>query len=502
MTESEPRFGGRIALRDRTLRVVTAQGTIINGLYQVLLITLGMLRGVVVAAFLTASEYGVWGLLFITITTMVWLKQFGVGDKFVQQGEDDQEAAFQKAFTFELLSTGAFFLLFALCLPGLALIYGEEKIILPGLLMGLALVIAAFQSPLWVYFRQMDFVRQRVIQGLDPVVGFVVTVCLAVAGAGYWSLVAGLLAGATVSSVVSIILAPYPLGIRFERGSVREYFSFSWPLVLAGGSSLVIAQGAVLATDVRYGLTGVGAIALAAAISQYSDRVDEVVTSTLYPAICAVRDRTDLLYETFVKSNRLSLIWGLPFGVGISLFAGDIVEFVLPADSGWDSAEVLLRTFGLTAAAGHIGYNWGAFYRARGDTKPIAVWSAVTMLSFLLVPLPLLVFSGFTAFAFGVGFMTAVSLAVRTYYLGRLFDGFAFIRHAARAMLPSVPAVAAVLAVRLLVGGDRSLGLALAELALYGLITIVATLLIERRLVLEVIGYLRGRSQAQAPAPA
>jgi len=270
--------------------------------------------------------------------------------------------------------------------------------------------------------------------------------------------------------------------------------------VLAGGSSLVIAQGAILATEFRYGLTGVGAISLAATISQYSDRVDSVVTATVYPAICAVRDRTDLLYETFVKSNRLSLIWGLPFGVGISLFAGDIVEFLLPSDAGWASAEILLRTFGLTAAAGHIGYNWSAFYRARGDTRPIAVWSTLTMLSFVLVPLPLLIFSGFTAFAIGAGFMTAVSLAVRTYYLARLFEGFAFVKHAARAMLPSVPAVAVVVAMRLVETGDRSLGLAIAEVAVYTLVTVVATLLIERRLVLEVLGYLRGRAQTEAPA--
>ena len=463
MTEPDSRFGGRIPLRGRSLRVVTAQGTIVNGIYQVLLITVGMLRGVVVAAFLTAEEYGVWGLLFITLTTLMFLKQFGVGDKFVQQGEEDQEAAFQKAFTFELISTAGFMVLIAVCLPLLALMYGQSEIVLPGLLMSLGLLISSFQSPLWIYFRRMDFVPQRVIQALDPVVGFVVTVALAVAGAGYWSLVAGVLAGAIAASSAAVIMSPYKLGLRFERRSVREYFAFSWPLVVAGGSTLVIAQGSIIATEARYGLAGVGAISLASTIVAYSDRVDAVVTSTIYPAICAVSDRTDLLYETFIKSNRLSLIWGLPFGVGVSLFAADIVDFVLPANAGWASAEVLLQVFGISAALAHIGFNWGAFYLARGQTRPIAVWSTVTMVSFLLVPLPLLIFSGFTAFAFGIAVMSAVSLAVRTYYLARIFEGYAFVRHAARAMLPTVPAVAVVLGLRLVESGDRTLGLAIAE---------------------------------------
>ena len=28
-----------------------------------------------------------------------------------------------------------------------------------------------------------------------------------------------------------------------------------------------------------------------------------------------------------MKSNRLALMWGVPFGVGLTLFAADLVEF-------------------------------------------------------------------------------------------------------------------------------------------------------------------------------
>src|SRR3712207_7244809 len=48
---------------------------------------------------------------------------------------------------------------------------------------------------------------------------------------------------------------------------------------------------------------------LATTISQFSNRVDDVVTDTLYPAICAVKDRRELLFESFWKSNRLALLW-------------------------------------------------------------------------------------------------------------------------------------------------------------------------------------------------
>jgi O-antigen/teichoic acid export membrane protein len=381
----------------------------------------------------------------------------------------------------------------------LGVIYGEAELVAPGLVMAATLALGVLNAPTWVFYRRMDFVRQRLLLGIEPVVAFVVTLALAVAGAGYWSLVLGALVGAAVSSIVILMASPYRLRVRYDHGTAKQYVSFSWPLIVAGGASIVIAQGSVLAGESVAGLAGAGAITLAATMAQYSDRVDQIVTQALYPAICAVRDRKDLLFEAFVKSNRLTLIWGLPFGVGLSLFAGDLVEFGL--GEGWEPAVVLLEVFGLTAAVGHIGFNWDAFYRAQGETRPIAIWSAVTMFVFLAVPLPLLITEGLEAFAIGIAAMTAVSFAIKGYFLTRLFSGFRMLSHGARALAPTVPAVAAVLGLRAVESSSRGLGAALAELALYLVICAVATWAVERTLLREVGGYLRG-ALASPPAAA
>src|SRR3712207_8258636 len=46
-----------------------------------------------------ASEYGTFGILAAVLGTLLWLKQVGVGDRYVQQRDDDQERAFHIAFT-------------------------------------------------------------------------------------------------------------------------------------------------------------------------------------------------------------------------------------------------------------------------------------------------------------------------------------------------------------------------------------------------------------------
>ena len=190
-----------------------------------------------------------------------------------------------------------------------------------------------------------------------------------------------------------------------------------------------------------------------------------------------------------MKSNRLALMWAVPFGIGLTLFVDDLVSFAIGEQ--WRDAVVLLQVVGVTAAVNHIGFNWGAFYRAAGVTRPIAIVTALTLAAFLAIAIPLLFASGLDGFAAGVGAMTVVALAGRWYYVTKLFPGFELARYAARAIVPTIPAVAAVLGVRLVVDGERSGGLALAELGLYVAITVAATLIVERRLLREVAGYLR-----------
>ena len=494
----ERRRAQLIERHGRGLRQHAARGAMVNTAFMIVLSLLGFVRGFLLAHFLTREDYGVWGVLVVSLGTIMWLKQVGIGDKYIQQDEDDQEVAFQKAFTLELAFNGIFMVVLAAVLPIVAVVYNEWKLVPPGLVLILLLPAGALQAPLWVYYRDMEFFKQRTLQAIDPIVGFVVAIALAIAGAGYWALAAGVLAGAWSSAIAAVIVSPYKLRLRFDVGTLRSYASFSWPLLIGNGASMVIAQSAVIAGNAKLGLAGVGVIALASNITTLTQRVDGLVTGTLYPAICAVRDRTELLGETFVKSNRLALMWAMPFGIGLALFAGDLVHFVI--GDKWQPAVTLLQFYGVIAAVGHIAYNWDAFMRATGRTRPIAVGSLASMITFLVFGLPLLFMYGLTGLAIGVALQMLANVACRAYYLRQLFDGFTYMAHAARAILPTIPAAAAVFAVRLVETGHRTFAMAVGEVALYTLVTAVATWYSERALLQEAVGYVRRRRAAPAAA--
>ena len=473
------------------LRHRTARGVLVNGAFILAAEGLVVVQQVLVARFLSVSQVGLYGIVSITVITLLTLKQVGIDEQFVQQDEADQELAFQRAFTIELALSGVFALLVALLAPVIALLYGDWE--LAPLMLALAYLPLAFalQAPAWIFLRRMDFVRQRAIQAAVPTATFVATLALLVAGLDVWALVLGALVGNVVAAVIALRLSPFRLKLDLHAPSVRLYAMFSWPILFAAVAGLVIRQGQVFAFNAHLGLAGAGFITLAVTLTRYVDRADQIVTATIYPAICAVTDRRDVMTELFMKSNRVTAMWALPFGAFLALFAPDLVHFVL--GDKWEPAVILLQILGITGAVHQLGFNWTAFYRAVGISRPQAVYAAAAALAFLAVPLPLLFAEGIEGFAYGMFAVMAAAWGTRAWYIKRLLPDVRLTALALRASIPVLAASAAALLVRLTESGSRTAGVALAELALFALVLALVTWLLERPLLGEMAGYLKRR---------
>jgi O-antigen/teichoic acid export membrane protein len=476
-----------------TLRAHAARGVLINGVFDLGISSLSLVEAFIVAALLTRSQYGVWGVLVVSLGVLAQLKVVGISDKYLQQQEPDQELAFQRAFTLDVLMTAAAMIPLTAALPLIAVVYNHWDLVAPGAVLLTVVVADALQAPFWVYYRQMNFARQRRLGVVEPLVGFVVTVALAIAGLGYWSLVIGVAVGAWAGAATALRTSQFRIRWRYDRSSLHVYVRFSGPILIATICSVVLANGAVIASNAHLGLAGVGAVALAANITAFTTRVDDLVSGTLYPAICAIQDRVDLLRETFVKTNRLALMWAMPLGIGLALFGGDLVHFVL--GNKWHAAIPLLRITGVVAAISHIGFNWDDYFRARGQTAPIAVAAVASTVVLLGAGIPLLFSDGLTGLGIGIGAGALVHLIVRIWYISRLFLGFRILPHAMRAVLPTVPAAAVVLVMRALEAGTRGAGIVVLELAVYVVVTGAGTWIVEHQLLREAVGYMLRRAR-------
>jgi O-antigen/teichoic acid export membrane protein len=486
----------RVEIGPGGLRGRVARGTVINSVFMLGVNVLTLVQGLLLAGLLGAAEYGLWGLLTVTFGTLFVLARIGLNDKYIQQDHPDQRAAFEVAFTLQSMLCGLFTVIAIVAIPLFSLLYEEPRILLPGLLLAFGMPMIALQTPIWIFYRRLEFMKQRLLMSVLPVVTFVVTVSLALSGVGFWSIVIGTFTGLVASTAVAVRVSPYPLRFRYQKGIIREYATFSWPLFIASISAVLMFQIPLTLAARSLGAAAVGAITLALQISQYTRRVDTIVTDSLYPAICAVKDRGDLLFEAFSKSNRLAILWAFPVGIGAAIFADPAVPMIL--GNGWELAVPLVQVLGLSAAVDQIGFNWTAFARARGETKVLAVAAVVSMVAGLAVGVPLLLSIGLNGFAIGLAAAALASLAVRIAYLTNLFPRLGMVRHVAGAIWPTLSALALIGLERVILGGADSPQRLLAEVGVYVGVVALATATKERSLMRESLAYLRGSTSRPA----
>jgi PST family polysaccharide transporter/lipopolysaccharide exporter len=480
----------------------------VNGLFLGGAEGLVLLQGLIVTVLLGPKAIGLYGIVTTTAMTIVALKRVGIDEAFVQQSEEGQEEEFQRAFTLELALSAAFAISIAVLAPVVANAYGDDRLVWLTVAVSYLPIAFALQAPTWIFFRRMDFVRQRMLQAIVPVVTFCVTIPLAAAGVGVWSLVIGPFAGNLAGTVAAIAISPYRLRLRFDRDVRRRYFAFSWPIFVNAAALLLVQQGQLLAFDLHGGLAAAGYITLAATLTRYADRADQIVATTIYPAICAVRDRLPTLEELFVKSNRLTMMWALPFCAGFVLFAPDLVHLVL--GDTWVPAIVLLQGLAAAAAIQQVGYNWFSFYRAVGDPRPQAVESAVMVATFAGLAIPGLIAWGSAGYIWGRIAGALAMLVVRRHFVRRLLPHVELLTLGLRGLVPVAAAAAVTVGARgALWGGDRPAVQAVAELALFLGACALATWLVERPLLREVVSEVRaprltgeGSLAPETPGPA
>jgi O-antigen/teichoic acid export membrane protein len=486
-TQGTPPRGG--------LRVLTARGGAVNAAFLSGAELLVLLQGLLAIALLGPDLIGLYGIVTTTAMTIVALRRVGIDEAFVQTAAGDEEAEFQRALTVELALGVIGALAVAALAPVLAAVYDDDRLL--GLTLAVSYLPVAFalQAPQWVFFKRMEYVRLRALQAIVPLGTVLVVVPLLLLGVEVWALVIGPLVANLAAIVAAWRASPYRFRLRFDREAARRYLRFSWPVFVTSVIALFVLQGQIAVFGVSDGLAAAGWITLAATLTRYADRADQILATTIYPAIVRVRDRVDVLEELFAKANRLTLMWAFPFGAGLALFGADLIVFVLGDE--WRGAIVLLGGMAVAVALQQVGYSWFAFYRARGESWPQAVESAVFGAAFAVFAIPGALLWDSWGFVAGRVACTLCVLAVRHVYVRRLLPGVRLGALALRAAVPVALASAPVLAIRLAFwGGERTLAQALIELVVWLGGLALATHRLESGLLAELRGYLRAGATA------
>jgi len=314
-----------------------------NGIQKILSKALYLLGTLVLGRLLTPQDFGLVAIAAVAVTTAMGATETGMTTAIVQSSVRD-DGHYDLAWTVNVLRGALVCLALLITAPLIARWFDDPHAVLPIRLLALVPLIAAIASPrLADLIRELNFSRLALIGIGTVVMELGVSVALA-ARLGGLAIILGKIAGATMLTVSSFIVAPHRPRLRFRHSAGQQLIAFGrWMFAIAilGVTSDLLLK---ILISTRLGVASLGLFSLADKLAETPNQLaNEAVGAVAMPLYTQLRaDRPRL--TAAVRSHVIALMcFLLPATALLVALAGPLEQRVLgPAWAGTSPMVVLL----------------------------------------------------------------------------------------------------------------------------------------------------------------
>lgn len=401
----------------------------------------------ILARILVPEHFGLVAASIVVMTYFEVVLDLGVGSAVVYEQEKRISDRVHTAFTLNLALGGLLAGGGMLLAPLVAEFFqaGEHTALFRTMFLYL-LIRSAWTIPDAVLRRDLAFRRRLFAELTRGGVRVAVSIPLAMAGYGAWSLVLGMLAGEIAGTAVTWVAARFWPRLRLDRTAIRSLLAY-------GISMLGVRFVAELADSSDYLVVGNRLGPEDLGIYTIAYRVPELVLVTVFwlysmvafPIYSRTRaEDSDKLGSAVLRAIGLTTLFAFPAGVGLAIVAHDAIHVLF--SSQWEAAVAPLTLLALTLGLSSISV-------ASGDVLPAIGRPRLLFLANVLV-LPPTVAGTIYAAQFGLVAVALVQLIATTcfvpllqYYVNRELSLSAW--QVVAALRPAVVAATGVVMVAL-----------------------------------------------------
>lgn len=294
----------------------------------------------------------------------------------------------------------------ALLRDPLAVFVGSPGLGFPIAVACASLPLTSFSSiQLALFRRRLDFKTIMPVRVVVAMVPFVVTVPLALAGLGFWSLIIGTIVGNAVNAVALTALSPWKPGFFYSFALLREMFSFSgWSLLEAISIWATSWAGTFVVGNLldayRLGLYRQPMTFVNSAFNLITNATTPVLFSSL-----SKLQKSDKEFRSFFYRFQFSVaVFVLPLGVGIFCFRDFLTELLL--GDQWGDSTLMMGCWGLSTGVMIVFSHYcSEVFRSKGKPRV----SLVCQLLYMCVMVPAL----YIAASLGFEQLVIVNAAIR-----------------------------------------------------------------------------------------
>lgn len=306
--------------------------------------------------FLGKAEIGLFFAISELVAILGYFSDIGLAAALIQKKEKPTVKDIRSTFTIQQILVLTLVVLVFIFTPLIRDFYHIEQ---PGIFLLWALTISFFLAslktiPSVLLERKLRFDLLVVVEIAESFLFYGLAVLLAWRGLGVSSYAWAVLLRGIVGVTLIYFLSPWPLGLAFEKDSLRHLLRFGVPY--QANTFLAVIKDRLMNVFLWkiIGASGVGILGWAQKWAQMPLRfVMDSVMKVTFPAYSRMQDHKEELSKGIEKTLFFVSLAVFPMLVGILVLAKPLV-FLIPKYSKWEVALLALYLFIINSAFGAL----------------------------------------------------------------------------------------------------------------------------------------------------
>jgi PST family polysaccharide transporter/lipopolysaccharide exporter len=382
---------------------------------------LELLRYIAIARLLMPSQIGLFTFGIITLSVVKQFSNLGINAAIIaQDGDIDRQldAAFSLQIVRSLLLAGLLYV----AAPIPAAIFGDESVVRLVRLIALLPLIDTIENPATVVFeKELNFRRRSLFRISGVLANTVVSVALAYRLRSVDALVAGVVAGAAVHTIVSHLITDHSPWPSLDIEQMRTLFDYGRWLTGSSIVSWIYREGDDALVGAVVGSAGLAYYRSAFQFGQApQSELTGVVSEVAFPTYVQVKDDAHALLVGYRRTLAVAVTAVFPAAIGTALVAPMFVPVVLGPD--WEPTIRPLQIIALAAVGHAVAATASSLWQALDRPDLLTKTKTLSMVVLAVTAVPATIEYGVVGTATAVTVTAFVVAPVRILFVASLLD--------------------------------------------------------------------------------
>jgi O-antigen/teichoic acid export membrane protein len=324
---------------------------------------LSLISIAILARLLVPRDFGLVALALTFVAFVDLLQGLGISEALVIGDDRDLDDRAETAFSINLGTGVLLAALTAAVAPAAAAFFDQPRLIEIMPVLGLDFILIGLGTThAGLALKAIDFRSRTIAELANALVRSVVSVVLALLGAGVWSLVVGYLVGTIAWDAALWRLISWRPSFRPKRQHVRGLLRFGGSLTGVALMGAFMAEFDNIVIGRALGPTQLGFYSIATRLPMLLILNLAVVAGrVLFPAFVSLRERGEM-ERGVLTSLRYTAIVTLPFALFLMIFAEPVTLALF--GERWRPAIGAMQVLSLWALMTTLGMVWGNMFKA------------------------------------------------------------------------------------------------------------------------------------------